>query len=571
MIADLTYQEVYVGYAAHINLRKPEYGYLRMLETEKASIAVDVETISLEDKTIIGIGISNGQGTAYAGTDALWFKDILKIIADNKITKIYHNGRFDIGLIEEQFDVYSWPVEDTMLAANVLGWPGKLAELSQTHFSTRWPSIPELLHHHLSKKKQRQNMLEVPSEETSYKCANDAYYTYKLWHDVLIHIVPSQAYELEMKISPLLTEIEDRGMQIDTSQLERHLQESQLKFDAIKKHIQVNFDIENPGSNKQVGDALIKRDYILKKRARTGNYVLDEKALKQIESPISKSVIAYRKESKLISTYILPIKEKFLDEANRIHGNINHGTVTTGRFSRSEPNLQNIPPSMRDMYIAKENHYLEAWDLDQIELRIIAWYCETYYDDPTMANIFRSGQDIHQATGDFLGISRRDGKTFNFAVSYGAGAKHAAEVLGITVQKATEGQERLAQVYPGIGRFKSDTIQILLSHGYAETRMGRRRRFDRELSSRRQYLVEAAKREAFNARIQGTAGEDLKRLMVRARHYPQINTIHDEILFEVPDNTTLEATANINLAPYETPMTVKRGQNWASMQEISPP
>ena len=82
---------------------------------------------------------------------------------------------------------------------------------------------------------------------------------------------------------------------------------------------------------------------------------------------------------------------------------------------------------MRDMYIADKGHYLEAWDLSQIELRVIAWYCEVYYDDPTMANIFRSGQDIHEATGNYLNISRRDGKTFNFAIAYGSGAGEIAE------------------------------------------------------------------------------------------------------------------------------------------------
>ena len=469
------------------------------------------------------------------------FPAILKFL-DTDVYKIFHNGRFDITLIEDQYGLKLTNIGDTMLAANVMAWPAKLAELAYLHLNVRWPTIPELLLKHLPKKQQLPDMLHVPSEQTAYKCACDAYYTIMLWHNVLRHVVPKEAYELELQTSFMLDAVERRGMKVDLEILDKHLHETTIKFDALKLYIQDTFGIENPGSGIQVGDALIKQGFVVKKKTKTGNYILDEKALGNINSELASAVLQYRKQVKLRSTYILPIKEKFIDSEDRIHPNINHGNVSTGRFSRSEPNVQNIPPIMRDMYIADKGHYLEAWDLSQIELRVIAWYCEVYYDDPTMANIFRSGQDIHEATGNYLNISRRDGKTFNFAIAYGAGAGEIASKLGISNQDATSAQNILYTAYPGINKFKADTNRVLLDHGYSETRLGRKRRYERELARGTVYWIEKAKREAFNARIQGTAGEDLKRLMVRTSHYPQINTIHDEILFEVPNGVELETT-----------------------------
>ncbi len=127
--------------------------------------------------------------------------------------------------------------------------------------------------------------------------------------------------------------------------------------------------------------------------------------------------------------------------------------------------------------------------------------------------------------------------------------------------------------YPGINKLFEMTCLFLRQNGYTETLMGRRRyfpEFENALNGGREmlWLVRKMEREAFNHTIQGTAGEDLKKLQIRTAWAPQCNTIHDEITFDLHPDMNLNRDASTNLAVYQTPMEVKRGMDWGNMKKL---
>jgi DNA polymerase I-like protein with 3'-5' exonuclease and polymerase domains len=274
------------------------------------------------------------------------------------------------------------------------------------------------------------------------------------------------------------------------------------------------------------------------------------------------ALLEYQDLNKLLTTYVTPYtggevkrttngKEKITQKRSllingRVHTNFKAHGAETGRFSSSEPNLQNIPSSgdygklVRNLFVAPPGYKLVVADYSQIEPRIIA----SLSHDPILVNNYLSGGDIYTTIGDTMGVDRKAGKVLVLAISYGVGPDKIASSIGCTVQEARKLLTDFEKKFPNISRYKAKVIRQskqVTPVPYIETIFGRRR-YIPDLLSTDQGLLSRAERQAFNTMIQGSAADIMKLALVRAHSCftdaPDVNvvlTVHDELVTICPE------------------------------------
>lgn len=547
----------------------------QLLDLTSGIISVDIETISIDNKEPLGIGF------AYTEDDAFYFpidSPLLPwhLLENTFITKLMHNGAFDLGVLKLFFDMDLSPVLDSMIEAQLQGLPLSLDNLAQHFFGIALITIESLI----GKKGVNQlTMDQVPEAVTAEKCGQDVIYTMKVWNK-LAPEVNWPVLNLEMELQPVLVRMENYGLRIDQDKLAKH-------HERLEKEVSYYREIArgygfNPGSSKQFAAILESRGHKVQYDKVTWNPKLGEKELKDkyMDDPLTHLVLNYRKKKILKSTFVEALYKKHL-VGGRIFPRVNQGIAITGRLTRTRPNTQNIPPEMRDIFIPTEGFIYEAWDLSQIELRILAYFIAVETGDMTMMNVYLNDGDIHNATVNHMVAAgylrnlipyeqRRIAKVINFAAAY-RGTEHTLYAnAGIPFDQGKIFLDVYFQIYPGLNLLFYKVCEELRRDGYVETLLGRRRYFpelEEALSAgkRLEWMVEKFYREAFNHKIQGTAGEDIKRLQVRNKHERQVNTIHDEIVFDNPLNHTMNRDTINDLTIYRTPMGVSRAMDWKAL------
>ena len=239
-------------------------------------------------------------------------------------------------------------------------------------------------------------------------------------------------------------------------------------------------------------------------------------------------------------------KAKILDKKSllidgKIHTNFKAHGAETGRFSSSEPNLQNIPSSgdygklIRNLFIAPPGYKLVVADYSQIEPRIIA----SFTKDPIMMNNYLEGGDIYTTIGNVMSVDRKAGKVLVLAMSYGVGPDKIAQSIGCNLTQARKLLDNFSSRFHNIATYKAKVIRMAANvkpTPYVETIFGRRR-YIPELVSKDTGLKNRAERQAFNTIIQGSAADLMKLALVRAHSCftdePDVNvilTVHDELV-----------------------------------------
>jgi DNA polymerase-1 len=275
------------------------------------------------------------------------------------------------------------------------------------------------------------------------------------------------------------------------------------------------------------------------------------------------------------------------ERTGRIHTCYAQAVAATGRLSSVEPNLQNIPVRrpegrrIRQSFIAPPGHLLLAADYSQIELRIMAHLS----GDDSLRAAFAAERDVHQATAaEVFGVElaavsadqRRTAKMINFGLIYGMSAFGLARNLGIERGAAASYVERYFQRYPGVKTFMDNTRARARETGYVQTVFGRRLYLP-DIRSGNAQMRQYAERSAINAPMQGTAADIIKRAMIAidawrtrtAAPTRLIMQVHDELVFEVPEDRVAELTAAVrecmvNAASLSVPLRVDvgTGANW---------
>ena len=268
-----------------------------------------------------------------------------------------------------------------------------------------------------------------------------------------------------------------------------------------------------------------------------------------------------------------------------MHTSFNQAVAATGRLSSSDPNLQNIPirteigREIRRAFIAEPGSVLISADYSQIELRVLAHLS----NDDALIEAFRRGEDIHDQTalkifGPDSGLDahelRRRAKIVNYALLYGKTAFTLAKDIGVSQQAAQEFINAYFAGFPAVRTFIDHTIASARETGVVMTLFGRQRRVP-ELSSRNGQIRSAAERVTVNMPIQGTAADILKRAMIDIHRElaggaagtvgaRMILTVHDELLFEVPEAAADDVAGLVRArmeqaVPLRVPLTVDVG------------
>ncbi|HWB18068.1 MAG TPA: DNA polymerase I [Vicinamibacterales bacterium] len=405
--------------------------------------------------------------------------------------------------------------------------------------------------------------------------------------------------DLERPLIPVLADIERAGIRVDTPALAALGATMQQELDELCRRIYGHAGCEfNINSPKQLADVLFGTLQLqsAKKTGKTravstAREVLEELALVH-ELPAL--VLRWREIQKLKGTYVDALPGLVNPSTGRVHTTFNQAVAATGRLSSSDPNLQNIPirtalgREIRAAFVAEPGYRLISADYSQIELRVLAHLS----GDDALREAFQQDVDIHDLTAErvFGGPSgplrldphelRRRAKIINYALLYGKTAFTLAKDIGVPQQQAQEFIDAYFAGYPAVRTYIDHTLADARTTGVVRTLLGRRRLVP-EISSKNGQIRAAAEREAVNMPIQGTAADILKQAMIdvhaalaernagRPRPTRMILTVHDELVFETPEDDADEAAAFVKglmerAFPLSVPLTVDVGigSNW---------
>jgi len=533
--------------------------YRQLVTKTSGLVAIDVETMSLDDTTPIGIGFAiSPTDVFYLHTDSPLLPRALEVLSNPNVIKIIHNAHFDLDVIHDHWGHRTNPIVDTIIAAQLIGLPPALGTLAEQIFGIHITPIRELI----GKGKATITMDKVPIEKTAQKCALDVQVSYLLW-ELIAGKIPATAFALEMRTMPVIMAMERRGMAINEERLDHHI--ARIDKDVRWYRAIARGQGFNPGSSKQLAAILQSRGWPIKYNRDTGNPVMDKNILENYyaEDPLASLSMIYRGRRVLLTNTLLPIKNKFLVKG-RIHPRYHQQVAATGRLTSTKPNGMNITEDLRDIIQGP----FEDWDLSQIELRVLAYVSQ----DPAMMAVFADPTgDIHSETakaifGKLDKNTRFLAKAVNFTIVYDGDENTLYQSSKVPLDAGKAYIAAYFRRFPGVKAWIESTRQMAHDKGYTETLMGRRRT-DPQINDVNPWKMARAERMLINHPIQGTAGEILKLLMVRLADTAQVNAIHDETLMET--TTTPNYGVVYDLAPFATPMTIKRGPNWKDVKEIA--
>ena len=536
--------------------------------------SVDLETTSIRpmEAEIVGISLCiepdsgyyipvryKGKSKNNFGDDDLKvvLEELKPVLEDDRIKKCGHNIKYDM-LVFERNGINLRGVDiDTMVAAWIIqpdSHSYKLDNLSQQYLHYTMVPIEELIG---KGKKNQITMDEVELNRVAFYAVEDA--------DIALQLVPIFRAEMratgteevfrkiEMPLIPVLMEMEKNGVYVDIDYLKEMSQEISKKIDVLADNIYkvagVEFNINSP---KQLSEVLFEKLGLPRVRGKSTDVKVLEKLRNQHELPAL--VLDYRSLVKLKTTYLDAMAQYVNSNTGRIHSSFNQTGASTGRITSSDPNFQNIPirtdigREIRKAFKPQKSGWkMMSADYSQIELRIMAHLSK----DPELLKSFNEGVDVHTRTAalvygvsekDVLPEMRRVAKIVNFGIMYGAGPFRMSEELGIPQEEARKLIEQYFKTYPGINEYIIKTLQEAEKNKFVKTLSGRIR-YVYDITSDNYHVREAAKRVAINTPIQGTAADMIKIAMInisrrmkeKSLRAMMILQIHDELLFEVPE------------------------------------
>jgi DNA polymerase-1 len=576
---------------------------------QAGSFAVDTETTSQDPMRaeLVGLSLAHKPHEAvyiplrhsYLGVPSqldatLVLEHLRPLLEDPAIPKYGQNIKYDYIVLQRQGITMRGLDFDTMVAGYLLNPSRRMNNLDA--LAREYLNYTPISYEEVAGKGARQvtfDQVDI-ARATTYS-AEDAdvalLLTQALQPRLAAHQLEHLFHEVEMPLVEVLAALEMRGVMVDAAYLRQMSQHLQVQMDAVLQEIftQVGeeFNINSPPQLQHILFDVLKLP--TGKKTKTG-YSTDVSVLENLslEHDLPRLILDYRHLAKMKSTYVDALPQMIHPQTGRIHTSFNQTITETGRLSSSNPNLQNIPirsdlgREMRRAFVAAPGHVLVSADYSQIELRLLAHMS----GDPVLIDAFRAGQDIHMRTAmEVFGVDgstvdsdmRRMAKTVNFGILYGLSPFGLAQRLHISNEAARTYIDGYFARYPRVKECLDGILASARQQGYVTTLL-QRRRYLPDITNANRTIREAAERTAINMPFQGSAADLIKLAMVHLYH--QIVTehlpchmllqIHDELLFEIPENAVEEMLPRItetmeNVWHLEVPLTVEIGQGhtWA--------
>lgn len=589
-------------------LTEEDFRGLVMALEASDEFSFDTETTSLDPMRAELVGVSIALEPHRAWYIPLWHRypdaprqldrgmvlSALRPVLENPgIRKIGQNMKYDLLVLRRCGITVNRAYFDTMIASYVLN-PNKpshsLDALALEYLNHKVTTFSDVT----GRGKKQISFADVDIETATRYSGEDADLALRLKGELdprlREHGLDRLFHEMEMPLMEVLVEIELTGVKIDAALLAEV--GKRLKAD-IEESARVIYELAgqefNINSPKQLGEILFgKLGLSPTKRTKTG-YSTNMDVLEDLSRlhPLPAEILNYRTLVKLKSTYVDALPAMINPETGRLHTSLNQTVTATGRLSSSEPNLQNIPirteagRAIRKAFIADHGKRIVSADYSQIELRILAHMS----GDPGLIQTFQRDGDVHARTAsEIFGLPedeitpemRRKAKAVNFGIIYGISAFGLAQNIGVSNTEARRYIESYFSRYPKVREFIDWTIKEAKTKGYVTTFFGRRR-FIPELSSSAASVRSFGERTAVNTPIQGTAADIIKLAMIRiyrrlkkeALKTAMILQVHDELVFEVPEDEMEKARMIIQegmegAAELSVPIKVEIGigMNW---------
>jgi len=543
----------------------------------KRIVAIDTETDSLNVMlaNLVGISMSIEPGSAayiplkHQSADNfiqlnldLVIEKIKPILEDPNIIKIGQNIKYDAHIFLNNGISLKGIDEDTMLMSYVL-------ESNQSHgmdkLSKRYLGHDCISYESLVGKGVKQITFDqVYIEDAAPYAAEDADVTFQLFQHLNNLLKENKKLlrvykEIEIPSMQALIKVERNGVLIDSKILQKQSHEIGEKLINLEKEAFILADQPfNLSSPKQLREILFDKLKIKPlKKTPTGTPSTSEEVLQVLaqDYPLPKLILEHRSLSKLKNTYTDKLPRMINQSTGRVHTSYNQAVAITGRLASSDPNLQNIPirtpegRRVREAFIAPKGSVIMSADYSQIELRIMAHLSK----DKRLIQAFKNNEDIHRITAaEIFNTSlesvsneqRRYAKVINFGLIYGMSPFGLAKNLNIEISAAKNYIDRYFTQYPSVKQYMEDAKQIAREKGYVETFFGRRLWLP-EINGSNGIMRAAAERAAINGPMQGTAADLIKLAMIEVQNWIEtelnikgkmIMQVHDELVFEVPDN-----------------------------------
>lgn len=265
-----------------------------------------------------------------------------------------------------------------------------------------------------------------------------------------------------------------------------------------------------------------------------GNASFAADVLEGMSSPVASVINSIRYHQKRVGTYYSSFLY-FAGDGDRIHPNMKQGGTTTGRFSYSDPNLQNVPKEddegdqglpfhVRECFIPSPGNCLISVDYSQMEYRLLA----DYANERELIQAMLKGEDFHQATAQLCGITRKQAKTLNFAILYGAGPEKISGMLSISKYEATKLKEIYLGNLPKVGQFINRVISTGRKRGFVFDWTGARLHADRNFA----YTLSNHIIQGGCARVVKIAMNEIHEIL-KPYQTKMVLQVHDELVFDV--------------------------------------
>jgi DNA polymerase-1 len=528
-----------------------------------------------------GTGLFPGEVVPDQMTAADALAVLKPLLEDRGVLKVGQNLKFDWQVLARHgIEIASY--DDTMLMSYVLDAGRRahgmdaMAEDWLGHHTIRYGEVA-------GTGKAKQSFENAPIEKATEYAAEDADVTLRLWQVLKARLVAERmtsVYEtLERPLIPVLARMERRGISIDRTTLSRLSGEFAREAVGLEEEIKVLAgEPLNPGSPKQLGDILFGKMGLAKlvgaKKTKTGAWSTSASVLEDLAEQgyaLPQKILEWRQVAKLRSTYTDALPGFVNPTTHRVHTCYALGATTTGRLSSSEPNLQNIPVRTEDgrkirrAFVAAPGHKLVSADYSQIELRLLAEIA----DIPALKQAFRDGLDIHAMTASEMfavpiagmpGEVRRRAKAINFGIIYGISAFGLANQLGIPREEAGAYIKKYFERFPGIRAYMDATKEFCRKNGYVLTVFGRKCHYP-DITASNPSIRAFNERAAINARLQGSAADIIRRAMIRMDDAlakerltaQMLLQVHDELIFEVPDDEVPRTLAVVKRVMEDAP------------------
>ena len=487
--------------------------------SDAKEIAVDLETYDPNIKeTGPGWAVGNGYvvGVAIAvdgwrgyfpikhegggNFDERILKKQVQRIMDLPCDKIFHNAAYDVGWLRWWGVEVKGKIIDTMIAAPLIDENRLRYSLNELGKDYLKETKSEGLLYEAAREwgvNAKSEMYKLPAMYVGPYAEQDADLTLRLWNHFKVELIKqelSSIFELETRLFPCLLDMKTKGVRVDLTKAEKIKKDLQKKEDfllfQIKKDTGVDVDIWAAVS---VAKAFDQQGIRYERTPKSDQPKFDKNFLSTHKHPLAKMVVQAREFNKARTTFIDTILTH--QHHGRIHADINQmrsdtGGTVTGRFSYSNPNLQQIParnkdigPLIRSIFVPDEGCKWGSFDYSQQEPRVLVHFAALTGGglkgaDEVIESYKTEDPDFHQAVADMAGIDRRTAKTINLGMMYGMGKGKLASELGLGKEDTEDLFAKFHANVPFVKQLMEQATRKAENVGFLRTLLGRKCRFD---------------------------------------------------------------------------------------------